>query len=82
MYMTDFAYDGPIFLVPLSPSYPSSPVYRYVYIYMIFTDIYIYIYITLTLMLVVANLANTKRSGYLPRGSVNNKTLLTERFIL
>ena len=25
--MTDFAYDGPIFLVPLSPSYPSSPVY-------------------------------------------------------
>ena len=26
MYMTDFAYDGPIFLVPLSPSYPSSPV--------------------------------------------------------
>ena len=23
---TDFAYDGPIFLVPLSPSYPSSPV--------------------------------------------------------
>ena len=24
--MTDFAYDGPIFLVPLSPSYPSSPV--------------------------------------------------------
>ena len=26
MYTTDFAYDGPIFLVPLSPSYPSSPV--------------------------------------------------------
>ena len=26
VYMTDFAYDGPIFLVPLSPSYPSSPV--------------------------------------------------------
>ena len=26
MYMTDFAYDGPILLVPLSPSYPSSPV--------------------------------------------------------
>ena len=26
MYMTDFAYDGPIFLVPLSLSYPSSPV--------------------------------------------------------
>ena len=26
MYMTDFAYDGPIFLVPLSSSYPSSPV--------------------------------------------------------
>ena len=26
MYKTDFAYDGPIFLVPLSPSYPSSPV--------------------------------------------------------
>ena len=25
--MTDFAYDGPIFLVPLSPSYPSSHVY-------------------------------------------------------
>ena len=25
-YMTDFAYDGPIFMVPLSPSYPSSPV--------------------------------------------------------
>ena len=24
--MTDFAYDRPIFLVPLSPSYPSSPV--------------------------------------------------------
>ena len=23
MYMTDFAYEGPIFLVPLSPSYPS-----------------------------------------------------------
>ena len=22
----DFAYDGPIFLVPLGPSYPSSPV--------------------------------------------------------
>ena len=28
MYMTDFAYDGPIFLVPLSPSYPSSPVVK------------------------------------------------------
>ena len=28
MYMTDFAYDGPIFLDPLSPSYPSSPVYN------------------------------------------------------
>ena len=27
MYTTDFAYDGPIFLVPLSLSYPSSPVY-------------------------------------------------------
>ena len=27
MYMTDFAYDGPIILVPLSPSYPSSPVF-------------------------------------------------------
>ena len=26
MYTTDVAYDGPIFLVPLSPSYPSSPV--------------------------------------------------------
>ena len=26
MYTTDFAYDGPNFLVPLSPSYPSSPV--------------------------------------------------------
>ena len=26
MYTTDFAYDGPIFLVPLSPSYTSSPV--------------------------------------------------------
>ena len=28
MYMTDFAYDGPIFLVLLSPSYPSSPVFK------------------------------------------------------
>ena len=26
MYMTDFAYDGTIFLVPLNPSYPSWPV--------------------------------------------------------
>ena len=26
MYTTYFAYDRPIFLVPLSPSYPSSPV--------------------------------------------------------
>ena len=26
MYTTDFAHDGPIFLVPLSPSYPSSHV--------------------------------------------------------
>ena len=26
MYKKDFAYDGPIFLVPLSLSYPSSPV--------------------------------------------------------
>ena len=26
MYTTDFAYDGRTFLVPLSPSYPSSPV--------------------------------------------------------
>ena len=48
MYMTDFAYDGPIFLVPLSLSYPSSPVYIYIYIYIyidIDIDIYIYIYI-------------------------------------
>ena len=30
MYTTDFAYDGPIFLVPLSPSYPSSPVSRFI----------------------------------------------------
>ena len=28
MYTTDFAYDGPIFLVPLSPSYPSSPIHQ------------------------------------------------------
>ena len=27
VYTTDFAYDGPIFLVPLCPSYPSSSVY-------------------------------------------------------
>ena len=27
MYTADFAYDGPIFLVPLSLSYPSSPVF-------------------------------------------------------
>ena len=27
MYMSDFAYDGPLFLVPLSLSYPSAPVY-------------------------------------------------------
>ena len=27
MYTMDFAYDGPIFLVPLSLSYPSSPVH-------------------------------------------------------
>ena len=26
VYTADFAYDGPIFLVPLSLSYPSSPV--------------------------------------------------------
>ena len=26
MYMTDFAYGEQILLVPLSPSYPSSPV--------------------------------------------------------
>ena len=26
MYMTDFAYDVPVFLVQLSPSYPSLPV--------------------------------------------------------
>ena len=26
-YKTDFAYDGPIFQVPLSLSYPSSPVH-------------------------------------------------------
>ena len=26
MHTTDFAHDGPVFLVPLSPSYPSSPV--------------------------------------------------------
>ena len=25
-YTTDFAYDGPVFLAPLTPSYPSSPV--------------------------------------------------------
>ena len=31
MYMTDFAYDGPIFLVPLSLSYPSSPVLCQIY---------------------------------------------------
>ena len=30
MYTTDFAYDGPIFLVPLSLSYPSSPVQEFV----------------------------------------------------
>ena len=30
MYTTDFAYDGPIFLVPFSPSYPSSPVFEVV----------------------------------------------------
>ena len=29
MYMTYFAYDGPIFLVPLSLSYPSSPVLEF-----------------------------------------------------
>ena len=29
MFMRDFAYDGPIFLVPLSLSYPSSPLLVY-----------------------------------------------------
>ena len=29
MYVTDFAHDGPISLVQLSLSYPSSPVYSY-----------------------------------------------------
>ena len=33
MYMTDFAYDGPIFLFPLSLSYPSSPVLVIQYLY-------------------------------------------------
>ena len=32
MYTTDFAYDGPIFLVQLSLSYPSSPVCMYTYV--------------------------------------------------
>ena len=32
MYTTDFAFDGPIFLVPLSPSYPSSPVLLSIFI--------------------------------------------------
>ena len=27
MYTTDFVYDGSIFLVPLRPSYPISPVH-------------------------------------------------------
>ena len=31
MYTMDFAYDGPIFLVPLSPSYPSSPVFENIF---------------------------------------------------
>ena len=35
MYTTDFAYDGPIFLVPLSLSYPSSPVFVSLRIYCI-----------------------------------------------
>ena len=29
MYMMDFAYDGPNFLVPLSLSYPRSPIHVY-----------------------------------------------------
>ena len=29
MYTTDFAYDRPIFVIPLSLSYPSSPVFDY-----------------------------------------------------
>ena len=32
MYMTDFAYDGPNFLVPLSLSYPCSTVYQTYYL--------------------------------------------------
>ena len=43
MYMTDFAYDGPIFLVPMSPSYPSSPVptvHSSVYVTQIFFRLY------------------------------------------
>ena len=30
--ITDFAYDGPIFLIPLSLSYPSLPVYVTVFV--------------------------------------------------
>ena len=37
MYTTDFAYDGPIFLVPLSLSYPSSPVSHFTHLNMRFT---------------------------------------------
>ena len=48
-YMTDFAYDGPIILVPLSLSYPSSPVYVCMYIYK-YIYIYIYIYLFSTLI--------------------------------
>ena len=33
MYMTDFAYDRPIFLVPLSPSYASSAVLIFYFLY-------------------------------------------------
>ena len=63
MYTTDFAYDGPIFLVPLSPSYPSLPVYStydWTECQPPMGRVQAELKLSLTLMLLVANLANTK----------------------
>ena len=59
MHTTDFAYYGPIFLVPLSPSYPSSPVF---YSLLSLYFLYIYIYVDSCSRLIIYKECHTAES--------------------
>ena len=92
MYTTDFAYDAPISLIPLSLSYPSSPVFTWKLLLSTIRWVHVpgaassqRVKPLTSLMLPLANLANTKwckrpKKWYKPWHMGTHLKVLSERY--